>query len=112
MNFFMLILFVVAQFGWELLQIDIKNVFLHGYFLEEIYMEQPLGFVSDFALVRRLKKSLYCLKQEPSIWYEDIGHFFDNLDFKHCEFAHNIYVLHVYGDILIVALYVNDLVMT
>ena len=37
---------------------------------------------------------------------------FVNLDFKHCESDHNIYVLHVNGDTLIVVLYVDDLVIT
>ena len=32
--------------GWDLHQFDIKNVFLHGDLAEEVYMEQPLGFVA------------------------------------------------------------------
>jgi len=31
---------------WPLYQLDIKNVFLHGDLEEEIYMEQPHGFVA------------------------------------------------------------------
>ena len=45
---------------------DVKSTFLHGYFQEEIYMEQPLGYVhNDSSLVLRLKKYLYGLKQDP-----------------------------------------------
>ena len=75
-------------------------------------MEQHLGFVIEMGLVCRLKKLLYSLKQAPRAWYEKINHFFVNLGFKHCEFDHNIYVLHIHGDTLIVALYVDDLVIT
>ena len=52
------------------------------------------------------------MKHAPHAWYENIDHFFVNLSFKRCEFDHNIYVLHVHGDTLIVALHVDDLVIT
>jgi hypothetical protein len=74
-------------------------------------MEQPLGFVIDSNIVFRLQKSLYGLKKDPWAWYENIDQFFVNLGFKHCESNHSIYVLHVKGDTLIVAVYVVDLVL-
>ena len=37
---------LVATHGWELHQLDIKNVFLHGDLAKEVYMEQPSGFVA------------------------------------------------------------------
>jgi hypothetical protein len=44
-------------------RIDVKNAFLHGCDLqEEIHMDIPPGFGTDG---RRLKKSLYGLKQSP-----------------------------------------------
>ena len=43
-------------------------------------------------------------------WKIDL--FFDNIGLKHCEYNHNIYVLHVHGYIFIVALYVDYLVVT
>ena len=54
---------VIAAENLELIQVDVKMAFLHGDLDEEIYMEQPKGFViPDLeSLVRRLKKSLYGL---------------------------------------------------
>ena len=57
--------------GWDLHQLDIKNVFLLGNLAEEVYMEQPLGFVAqgEISRVCHLRKSLYGLKQNPRAWF-------------------------------------------
>jgi hypothetical protein len=49
----------------EIEQLDVKTVFLHGDFEEEIYMEQLEGFITRGKehLVCQLKNSLYGLKQ-------------------------------------------------
>jgi hypothetical protein len=91
---------------------DVKSVFLHGDLSEEIFMEQPPGFVTYSNLICQLQKSLYGLKQAPKAWYAKIDHFFLNLGFKCCESYHNLYVLHAHGDTLIVVVYVDDLVIT
>jgi hypothetical protein len=36
--------------GWEVHQMDMKNAFLHNDLFEEIYMEQPHGFMQDSSL--------------------------------------------------------------
>jgi Reverse transcriptase (RNA-dependent DNA polymerase) len=53
--------------GWKLHQLDVKNAFLHGDLLEEVYMEIPLDFgINQTAgKVCRLRKSLYGLKKFP-----------------------------------------------
>jgi len=66
---------VVIQ-QWPLYQLDVKNVFLIGDLQEEIYMEQPPGFVAQgesSGLVCRLHKSLYGHKQSPRAWFENFG---------------------------------------
>jgi len=61
------IITMAAAKGWSLHQMDVKNVFLHGDLQEEVYMEQPPGYVEQTYpnLVCRLKKALYGLKQAP-----------------------------------------------
>ena len=62
---------MAAMCHWPLYQLDIKNDFLHGELLEEVYMEQPLGFVAqgEFGLVCKLRRSLYGLKQSHRAWF-------------------------------------------
>jgi len=68
MNTVRIILSIEAYFGWELQQFDMKNVFLHGYLKEKVYMEIPLGFrsIEEGNKVCRLKKALYRLKHSFS----------------------------------------------
>jgi hypothetical protein len=40
-----LALAIAATKGWEVHQMDVKNAFLHSDLSEEIYMEQPQGFM-------------------------------------------------------------------
>eukprot|EP00253_Pinus_taeda_P001452 PITA_01452 len=72
MNSICLVLSFAASFKWEVHKMDVKSTFLHGDLHEEIYMEQPPGFIqTDSSLVCHLKKSLYGLKQAPracSVW--------------------------------------------
>jgi hypothetical protein len=44
---------------------DVKSEFIHGDIKEEIYIEQPQGYIHNSSLIFRLKKSLYGLKQAP-----------------------------------------------
>ena len=52
-------------------QMDVKTTFLNGELEEEIYMEQPEGFIvhGKEKKVCKLVKSLYGLKQAPKQWH-------------------------------------------
>ena len=59
-----ILLALVAEYEFELTQLDVKTAFLHGDLEEEIYMFQPCGFkiAGKENRVCRLSKSLYELK--------------------------------------------------
>ena len=65
MTYVRLFISLAATYYWGLHQLDIRNVFLHGDLQEEVYMEQPLGFVAqgEIGKVCRLRKFLYGLKK-------------------------------------------------
>ncbi|KAF3660091.1 hypothetical protein FXO37_13667 [Capsicum annuum] len=58
---------LVAVYGFEIHQMDVKTAFLNGELEEEIYMEQPESFVvpGKGNKMCKLIKSLYGLKQAP-----------------------------------------------
>ncbi|GJP81254.1 hypothetical protein CLOP_g11416 [Closterium sp. NIES-67] len=59
---------VIAARNYFLVQLDIKNAFLHGVVKEELYMEQPPGFEDGTNKKCKLIKALYGLKQSPREW--------------------------------------------
>ena len=60
----------------------------------------------------RLKRALYGLKQAPRAWYTRIDIYFIGLGFTKSEADVNLYQIVVDGNILIIVLYVDDLIMT
>jgi len=70
MDTIQLILALAAQKEWSLFQLDVKSAFLHGELNEEVYIEQPSGYVIKEAgkKVCRLRRALYGLKQAPRAW--------------------------------------------
>jgi hypothetical protein len=75
-----LLLCVACILKFKLYQMDVKSAFLNGYLHEEVYVEQPKGFIDpDFPKhVYKLKKALYGLKQAPRAWYERLTQFLVN----------------------------------
>ena len=60
-----ILLSIATYHDYEIWQMDVKTAFLNGFLDEEIYMNQPEGFVSSetSSMVCKLKKSIYGLKQ-------------------------------------------------
>lgn len=109
-----LLLAVAAQKNWKVFQLDVKSAFLNGYLQEEIYVEQPEGYVKEGEedKVYLLKKALYGLKQAPRAWYSRIDEHLCNLGFAKSPSESTLYVKHNGDDVLIISLYVDDLLVT
>ena len=108
------IISLAVVFGWKLHQMDVKTSFLNGKIDEEVYIEQPKGFVThgDKSHVCKLKKALYGLKQSLRVWYARMDGFLHNLGFTKSIVDSNLYFKVVHNHILILVLYVEDLFLT
>eukprot|EP01018_Ginkgo_biloba_P024032 Gb_18989 [translate_table: standard] len=108
-----LVLAIAAQLGWKVHQMDVKSDFLNGDLEEGVYMQQPEGFKvkGKEKLVCRLDKALYGLKQAPRAWYIKIDEHLRGSGFQRSASDPNLYIKKD-GDLVILVVYVDDLVIT
>ncbi|RVX02348.1 Retrovirus-related Pol polyprotein from transposon RE1 [Vitis vinifera] len=110
-----LLLSMAAMCSWPLYQLDIKNVFLHGDLVEEVYMEQPPGFVAqgESGLVCRLRRSLYGLKQSPRAWFSRFSSVVQEFGMLRSTADHSVFYHHnSLGQCIYLVVYVDDIVIT
>ena len=91
---------------------DVITAFLNGDLDEDIYMQQPDGYVQSGSehLVCKLKKSLYGLKQAPRCWNLAFKKHMESIGFRQTTADPCVYVR--FGDaIAIVAVYADDLIL-
>ena len=105
---------LVATYNWDLHQLNIKNVFLHGDLQEEVYMEQPLGFVAQRKIgkVLRLRKSWYGLKQSPHAWFGKFSQAVEKFGMKKSKTYHSVFYQNSSSCIILLVVYVDDIVIT
>ncbi|GKA01405.1 retrovirus-related pol polyprotein from transposon TNT 1-94 [Tanacetum coccineum] len=89
---------------------DIKTAFLNGPLKEEVYVNQPDGFVDQHHLdkVYRLKKALYGLKQAPRAWYDELSNFLVSKGFSKGSIDPTLFITKKGEDVLLVKIYVDD----
>eukprot|EP00253_Pinus_taeda_P005715 PITA_05715 len=105
---------IAAQNKWKVYQMDVKSAFVNGVLMEEVYIEQPLGYEKkgEEQKVCKLKKALYGLKQAPRAWYSRIDSYLLENGFDKCDGEPIVYIKEKYGKLLIVVLYVDDVIFT
>jgi hypothetical protein len=93
---------------------DVKSAFLNDDLQEEVYVEQPVGFIvtSKEHKVLKLKKALYGLHQVPRAWNVKLDDILLSLGFWRTPSEHAIYVRWNGNVQLVVGVYIDDLIMT
>lgn len=99
--------------GLKLHQMDVTTAFLNGDLEEEVYIKQPEGFAvkGKEHLVCKLNKSLYGLKQSPRCWNYTLDEHLKTMGLVQTPSDPCIYVSEKDADPLIVAVYVDDIVL-
>nr|GEV76753.1 retrovirus-related Pol polyprotein from transposon TNT 1-94 [Tanacetum cinerariifolium] len=102
----------VAPKSFTVYQMDVKTTFLYGPLKEEVYINQPDGFVVPYHpdKVYRLKKALYGLKQAPRAWYDELSKFLLSKGFFKGSIDPTLFITKHRGDILLVQIYVDDII--
>ncbi|KAL4016518.1 hypothetical protein IC575_024170 [Cucumis melo] len=105
------LLSVAVNKDWPLYQLDVKNAFLNGDLVEEVYMSPPPGFEAQFGQeVCKLQKSLYGLKQSPRAWFDRFTTFVKSQGHKGTR-PYFIYKGFQNRKIAILIVYVDDIVL-
>ena len=106
---------ITVRNGWELEQTDVDSAYLNTPLKETIYMCQPKGFEvvpGKENLVCRLNRVIYSLKQAVHEWYEHLCRILFSLGFSHCQVAHTVFYRYRDGEVLVLAVDVNDMMIT
>ena len=92
---------------------DIKSAFLNDELNEEIYMEQPDGFIvpGQEKKVCSLVKSFYRLKQAPKHWYEKFDNAMMSNGFRINECDKCVFIKDTASGYVIMCLYVDDVLI-
>ncbi|XP_048602505.1 uncharacterized protein BNAC02G09400D isoform X1 [Brassica napus] len=109
-----LLIALAATNGWEIHHMDVKTAFLNGDLKELVYVTQPEGFEKkgEEDRVYVLHKALYGLRQTPRAWNVKLDQVLKELRFEKCTKEPSVYRKTEGGDILIIAIYVDDLLVT
>eukprot|EP00253_Pinus_taeda_P031343 PITA_31343 len=91
---------------------DVKSTFLNGDLEEEVYIEQPEGFIlgNDAKLVCKLRKALYGLKQAPRAWYYRLDKYLHQQGFSKGSVDSNLYTKMDSDKLLVIVVYVDDII--
>jgi Reverse transcriptase (RNA-dependent DNA polymerase) len=108
------ILSLATSLRWSIRQLDVQNAFLHGDLKEQVFMSQPPGFLDQSKpdYVCLLSKSLYGLKQSPRAWFQKLSQSLLEFGFIASNYDPSLFLCHTNGQIIILLIYVDDIILT
>jgi hypothetical protein len=107
-----ILLAYATHHDFNLYQMDVICAFLNGSIMEEVYVEQPLGFEEQEYPnhVYKLYKVLYGLNQAPRAWNECRRDFLTQNGFKIGKANSTLFTRKVGKDLFVYQIYVDDII--
>ncbi|GJV28593.1 putative ribonuclease H-like domain-containing protein [Tanacetum coccineum] len=107
-----LFLAFASYMDFTMYQMDVKSAFLYGTIEEEVYVNQPSGFVDpEFPnIVYKVEKALYGLHQAPRAWYETLSTYLLEIGFRRGTIDKTLFINKIKNDILLVQVYVDGII--
>ncbi|GJT33168.1 retrotransposon protein, putative, ty1-copia subclass [Tanacetum coccineum] len=104
---------IAAYYDYEIWKMDVKTAFLNGHLSEEVYMEQPEGFIDPKYPnhVCKLKRSFYGLKQASRQWNKRFDDEIKKFGFTQYRDEPCVYLKSSGSYIDILILYVDDILL-
>ena len=109
-----ILLAIVSHLNFKLYQMNVKSAFLNGMLQEEVYVEQPKGFVDPHRSddVYKLKRALYDLKQASNAWYDRLTTYLTEHKFKRGFADTTLFVRKDKNYFVVTQIYVDDIVFS
>lgn len=103
---------IAAAHNLELDQMDVKTAFLNSDIDELVFITPPDGIPSQGeGIVWKLNKGLYGLRQSSKLWFDTIDGQLGKLGWERCEGDNCLYIYDHDGAFMLLALYVDDLLL-
>ena len=108
------LLSIAVSRGWSLRQLDVNNAFLQGHLDENVFMEQPAGFIDPARPLHvcHLNKAIYGLKQAPRAWYNELRQFLLLNGFVNSKSDTPLFIFNDNGCVIFLLVYVDDIIVT
>ena len=105
---------IASHLNFKLYQMDVKSAFLNGMLQEEVYVEQPKGFVDPHRPddVYKLKRVLYGLKQALKAWYDRLTAYLIEHGFKRGFTDTTLFIRKDKNYFVVAQIYVDDIIFS
>lgn len=100
-----------CQYGFTIMQMDVKTAFLNGRVRSEVYITQPKSYEDGTERVCKLEKALYGLRESLKAQYECLDNYLRDLEFKKSDSDYCLYMMSEQKDTIYLIIFVDDLLI-